>query len=45
MAAHSLRKEVEQNIKDEKRDKRVRDGDHPGEGVVNNAITQIKSTL
>ena len=26
-AAHSLRKEVGQNIKDKKRDKRVRDGD------------------
>ena len=26
-AAHSLQKEVRQNIKDKKRDKRVRDGD------------------
>jgi hypothetical protein len=26
-AAHSLQKEVGQNIKDKKRDKRVRDGD------------------
>ena len=33
-AVHSLQKEVGQNIKDKKRDKRVRDGDHPGEGVL-----------
>ena len=30
-ATHSLRKEVGQNIKDKKRDKRVRDGD-PSQG-------------
>ena len=33
-AAHCLRKEVGQNIKDKKRDKRVRDGDPSQEGVV-----------
>ena len=33
-AAHSLWKEIGQNIKDKKRDKRVRDETHPGEGVV-----------
>ena len=33
-AAHSLQKKVGQNIKDKKRDKRVRDGDHPGKGVL-----------
>ena len=33
-AAHCLQKRVGQNIKDKKRDKRVRDGDHPKEGVV-----------
>ena len=32
--AHSLQKEVGQNIKDKKRDKRVRDGNPPGVGVV-----------
>ena len=32
--AHSLQKEVGQNIKDKKRDKRVRDGDYPGKGVL-----------
>ena len=31
---HSLGKEVEQNIKDKKRDKRVKDGDPSPEGVV-----------
>ena len=30
--AHCLQKEVEQNIKDKKRDKRVRDGDPSREG-------------
>ena len=33
-AAHCLRKEVGQNIKNKKRDKRVRDGDQSWEGVV-----------
>ena len=33
-AAHSLWKEVGQSRKDKKRDKRVRDETHPGEGVV-----------
>ena len=31
-AAHCLRKEVGQNIKDKQSDKRFRDGDHHGKG-------------
>ena len=38
--AHCLRKEVEQNIKDKKRDKRVRDGDPSQEGSLNRGSLQ-----
>ena len=33
-AAQSLQKEIGQNIKNKKRDKRVRNGDHPRKGVM-----------
>ena len=37
-AAHCLQKEVEQNIKDKKRDKRVRDRDPSREGSLNRSF-------
>ena len=40
-AAHCLRKEVGQNIKDKKRDNRVRDGDRFREGSLNRGRFQI----
>ncbi|CAI9180716.1 unnamed protein product [Rangifer tarandus platyrhynchus] len=39
-AAHCLRKEVGQNIKDKKRDKRIRDGDPSREGNLNRGSFQ-----
>ena len=39
-AAHCLRKEVGQNIKDKKRDKRARDGDPSREGSLNRGSFQ-----
>ena len=39
-AAHCLRKEVGQNIKDKKRDKRARDGDPSQEGSLNRGSFQ-----
>ena len=39
-AAHCLRKEVGQNIKDKKRDKRVRDGDPSWEESLNRGSFQ-----
>ena len=39
-AAHFLRKEVGQNVKDKKRDKRVRDGDPSREGRLNRGSFQ-----
>ena len=49
-AAHCLRKEVGQNIKDKKRDKRVRDGDMglpgwPGKEVVIEEVSKHQETL
>ena len=43
-AAHCLRKEVGQNIKDKKRDKRARDRDPSGEGSLNRASFQTPGT-
>ena len=40
-AAHCLRKEIVQNIKDKKRDNRVRDGDLSWEGSLNRGSFQI----
>ena len=39
-AAHCLRKEIGQNIKDKKRDKRAKDGDPSREGSLNRGIFQ-----
>ena len=39
-AAHRLQKEIGQNIKDKKRDKRVRDGDPSQEGRLNSGSFQ-----
>ena len=39
-AAHYLRREVEQNIKDKKGDKRARDGDPSWEGSLNRGSFQ-----
>ena len=39
-AAHGLQKEVGQNIKDKKRDNRVRDGDLSQEGSLNRGSFQ-----
>ena len=39
-AAHCLRKEVGQNIKDKKRDKRAKDGDPSWEGSLNRGSLQ-----
>ena len=41
-AAHSLRKKVGQNIKDKKREKRVRDGDLSWGGVVKEKFTHSR---
>ena len=43
-AAHCLQKEVGQNIKDKKRDKRVRDGDHPRKGVLIEEVSKHQET-
>ena len=45
---HCLRKEVGQNIKDKKRDKRAKDGDpslHPGKGVLIEEVSKHQETL
>ena len=39
-AAHCLRREVGQNVKDKKRDKRARDGDQSREGSLNRGSSQ-----
>ena len=44
-AAHCLRKEVGQNIKDKKRDKRVRDGDPSREGSREREVSKYQETL
>ena len=44
-AAHSLRKEVGQNIKDKKRDKRVRGGDPFQEGSHEGEVSKHQETL
>ena len=44
-AAHCLRKEVGQNIKDKKRDKRVRDGDLSQEGSREGEVSKHQETL
>ena len=44
-AAHCLRKEVGQNIKDKKRDKRVRDGDPSQEGSLKREVSKHQETL
>ena len=44
-AAHCLRKEVEQNIKDKKRDKRVRDGDPSQGGSCKREVSKHRETF
>ena len=44
-AAHSLQKEVGQNIKDKKRDKRVRDGDPPWGGSHEGEVSKHQETI
>ena len=44
-AAHCLRKEVGQNIKDKKRDKRARDGDPSWKGVLIEEVSKHQETL
>ena len=44
-AVHCLRKEVGQNIKDKKRDKRVRDGDPSQEGSLKREVSKHQETL
>ena len=44
-AAHCLRKEVGQNIKDKKRDKRARDGDPSGKRVLIKEVSKYQETL
>ena len=43
--AHCLQKEVEQNIKDKKRDKRVRDGDPSQGGSRKTEVSKHQETL
>ena len=43
-AAHHLRKEVGQNIKDKKRDKRAKDGDPSGKGVLIEEVSKHQET-
>ena len=43
-ATHSLQKEVGQNIKDKKRDKRVRDG-YPSQGGSREEVSKHQETL
>ena len=45
MAAHSLRKEVGQNIKDKMRDKRVRDRDPAWGGSCEGEVSKQQETL
>ena len=44
-ATQCLRKEVGQNIKDKKRDKRAKDGDPPGKGVLIEEVSKHQETL
>ena len=44
-AAHCLQKEVGQNIKDKKRDKRVRDGDLSWAGSLKREVSKHQATL
>ena len=44
-AAHCLPKEVGQNIKDKKRDKRARAETHPGKGVITEEVSKHQETL
>ena len=44
-AAHRLRKEVGQNIKHKKRDKRARDGDPAGKAVLIEEVSKHQETL
>ena len=44
-AAHCLRKEVGQNIKDKKRDKRAKDRDPSGKGVLIEEVSKHQETL
>ena len=44
-AAHCLQKEVGQNIKDKKRDKRTRDSDCPWKGVVIEEVSKYQETF
>ena len=44
-AAHCLRKEVGQNIKDKKRDEWARDGDPSGKGVLIEEVSKHQETL
>ena len=44
-AAHCLKKEVGQNIKDKKRDKELGTETHPGKGVVIEEVSKHQETL
>ena len=44
-AAHCLQREVGQNIKDKKRDKRARDGDPTREGSLIEEVSNHQETL
>ena len=44
-ATHCLQREVGQNIKDKKGDKRARDGDRPGKGVLIEEVSNHQETL
>ena len=44
-AVHCLQKEVGQNIKDKKRDKRARDGDPSRKGVLIEEVSKHQETL
>ena len=44
-AAHRLRREVGQNIKDKNGDKRARDGDPSGKGVLIEEVSNHQETL
>ena len=44
-ATHCLQKEVGQNIKDKKRDKRAKDGDPSGKGVLLEEVSKHQETL